>query len=52
MTSRQFPYFAIPPKVYKKSETIVRLDRERDKEATGKSIDTNRRRTTSRFDKS
>ena len=28
MTSREFPYFAIPPKVYKKSEAVVGLESE------------------------
>ena len=31
VTSCEFPYFAIPPKVYKKSEAVVSLDRNPDR---------------------
>ena len=39
VTSQESPYFAIPPKVYKKSEAVVRLMRQRIGSQTGLHIE-------------
>ena len=40
------------PKLYKKSEAVIRLDREEKGRRQAEAIDTDRRRITPRFDKS